>query len=81
MVGCQRSAAKIRARGRECGGRAIRQRRGLQGRHAAGIERLDAADHFQEGLLRQILAERFVQRGFAEKAGNVVIIQPDELVE
>ncbi len=37
--------------------------------------------NFQEDFLRQILAERFVQRGFAEKAGNVVIIQPDELVK
>lgn len=52
-----------------------------EGRAAAGIKPLNASDHFQKGLLRQVLAERFVLRSFPKEAGNIVIVQPDQLVE
>lgn len=52
-----------------------------EGDASAGVEFFNAPDHFQKGFLRQIFRKRAVHRGFQKKTGNIIIIQPDQLLK
>ena len=48
---------------------------------AARIKFFDVLYHFQKRFLGQIFRKGFVFRRFQEESGNVVVVQPDQLVE
>jgi hypothetical protein len=52
-----------------------------KGRATAGIKPFNVSYHLQKGLLCQILAERFILCSFQKKAGNVIVVQPNQLVK
>lgn len=52
-----------------------------EGCAAAGVKLFDTAYHLEKGLLRQVLRKRLIGSVFQKEAGNVVVVQADELVK